>query len=152
MPNQMPNQRTRNRQRSKRRSLYCPRHGCYLDSVSRKYNLFADQVEQLQQRGLSHKNASLVFSSRRTVSLTGEWVEEFWCNECQSTEWYHVRRLDGGGSSRAAAFHLAPVAPELWQQVTGAIEANGNPSVGEFTRTQAKATGYRGLQEFNFVR
>jgi hypothetical protein len=78
----------RNRSRSKRRAIFCPIHGCYLDSVSPKYSLFADQVQQLRERGISKRNATMLLSDRTTVSLTGEWVESFWCDQCQKTEWY----------------------------------------------------------------
>jgi hypothetical protein len=40
----------RNRSRSQRRAIFCPIHGCYIDSVSQKYSLFADHVQQLQDR------------------------------------------------------------------------------------------------------
>jgi hypothetical protein len=44
----------RNRKRSKRRAIYCPIHGCYLDSASRKYTIYADKVHHLQQHGVGN--------------------------------------------------------------------------------------------------
>lgn len=128
-------QRKRNRKRSKRRSIYCPIHGCYLDSVSQKYPLFASQVGQLQQRGISRKNAQLLIADRTAVSLQGEWVEAFWCEHCQATKWYRVRKLD-------ASYIVSIAPPELWQSVSGVIDPHGNPSVGEFTKRQARMMRY----------
>lgn len=136
----------RNRKRSRRRSIYCPIHCCYLDSVSQKYPLFADKANQLQQRGFSLKRSRLVISSHGTVPLQGEWLEAFWCDHCQETKWYHICKIE----ERGYTLRLAP--RELWQQVPGVIQPAGNPSVGEFTRRQARMADARGAKEFNFVR
>ena len=135
----------RNRKRSKRRSIYCPTHNCYLDSVSPKRPLFADRPGQLQQRGVSRKNALMLVASQTAVPLTGVWLEAFWCNHCQETKWYHVRKK----GDRGYEVSVAPV--ELWQQAEGVINPHGNPSVSEFTRRHARVTGYNGLKDFRFV-
>ncbi len=135
----------RNRKRSKRRAIYCPIHGCYIDSVSQKYQLFADQPGQLQQRGMSRRNALMLVATKTTVSIEGEWLEAFWCEECQQKTWYHVCKSEG----RTYELSLAP--QELWQQVTGVIDPQGNPSVGEFTRRHSRLVGYQGMKDFQFV-
>jgi len=135
----------RNRKRSKRRAIYCPIHNSYLESRSQKYQLFADRAGQLQQRGMSRRSALLLVANKTTVSLEGEWLEAFWCEECQQTKWYHVCKLE----ERTYKVSVAP--PELWQQVTGAIDPQGNPSVGEFTRRQAKVLNYHSIKDFQFV-
>lgn len=135
----------RNRKRSKRRSIYCPIHATYLDSVSPKYNLYADRAGQLQQRGISRKNALLLIATQTAVPLTGEWLEAFWCKHCQQTQWYHVKRV----GDRAYELRLAP--QELWQQVDGVIHPQGNPSVGEFTRRQARCMQHGTIKDFRFV-
>lgn len=132
----------RNRNRSKRRSIYCPIHGCYLDSASQKYPLYADRAKQLQQRGISRRNALLLVSTQTTVPLEGEWIEAFWCGQCQQTQWYHVLRTD------ERRYELSIVPPELWEYATRVINPNGNPSVGEFTRRQARQMSYRGMRDF----
>lgn len=120
----------RNRKRSKRRSIFCPIHNCYLDSVSQKHPLYADQVAQLRQRGFSHKTATLIMSDRATVGLQGEWLEAFWCPMCQTREWYYVRKQDNR--------YLVCLAPkELWQNAAGVINPLGNPSVSEYTQRYA---------------
>lgn len=125
--------RDRNRKRSKRRAIYCPVHGCHLDSASQKYSLYADKAEQLQQRGMSKRKSRTVISSHKTVLLSGEWLEAFWCDECQAQEWYYVRQDDAGR-------HKVSLAPrELWQKVSGVKSGRGNPSVSEFTMRQARA-------------
>ncbi|NER78107.1 MAG: hypothetical protein F6K42_00730 [Leptolyngbya sp. SIO1D8] len=136
----------RNRKRSKRRAIYCPAHGCYLDSVSRKYSLFADREGQLQQRGVSRKKALLLISNYNTVRLEGEWLESFWCDQCQETTWYHVCKTGD------RIYTVKPAPKELWQQVYGVIQPAGNPSVGEFTRRQARMVGFNGVKDFRYVR
>lgn len=132
----------RNRKRSKRRAIYCPIHGSYLDSVSKKYRLFADQAGQLEQRGLSRRAASLSIANHTAVPIQGEWLEAFWCEHCQQKNWYYVRQSDDG-------IHNISLAPrELWQQVTGVIDPHGNPSVGEFTRTNAKQLSCHTINSF----
>ncbi|NEO36134.1 MAG: hypothetical protein F6J90_07270 [Moorea sp. SIOASIH] len=135
----------RNRKRSKRRAILCPIHGCYLDSVSQKYRLFADRPGQLQQRGVKQKYALMLIASKTTVALEGEWLEAFWCSECEETKWYHVCK----SGDRIYKVSLAPA--ELWQQVTGVIDPNGNSSVGEFTRRQSKRIGFYGVKDFGAI-
>jgi hypothetical protein len=40
---------------------------------------------------------------------------------------------------------------DLWQYTTGAINPDGNPSVGEFTRRNARTIDYSGIRDFHFV-
>lgn len=136
----------RNRKRSKRRSIYCPKHGCYLHSVSQKHPIYADRAEQLQQRGLTRRHALLAVATRTTVMLQGEWLEAFWCDECQTRNWYHVRRLERN------RYEVSIAPSELWQQATGVIHPYGNPSVGEFTQKLANKANYRTIREFHFMR
>ncbi|MDZ8023338.1 MAG: hypothetical protein RMX65_002655 [Nostoc sp. DedQUE01] len=135
----------RNRKRSKRRAIYCPIHGCYLESRSQKYQLFADQAGQLQERGMSRRSALMLVANQTAVSLEGEWVEAFWCDQCQQTKWYHICKTD----ERTYKVAIAP--QELWQHVTGAIDPQGNPSVGEFTRRQSRVLNYHSIKDFQFV-
>lgn len=128
-------QHKRSRKRSKRRSIYCPIHACYLDSVSQKYPLFADRAGQLQQRGIPRKNAQLLIAERTAVPLQGEWLEAFWCDQCQATKWYRVRKLDN-----SYEVSVAPI--ELWQSVSGVLHPHGNPSVSEFTKKQSRMLSY----------
>lgn len=109
-------------------------YGCYLDSVSQKHAIYADQVEQLRQRGFTHKIASLILANRTTVGIQGEWLEAFWCSHCQDKQWYYVRKQDNR--------YLVCLAPtELWQNAAGVILPQGNPSVSE--HTQRSASQYR---------
>lgn len=135
----------RNRRRSKRRAIYCPIDHRYLDSASPKYALFADHSKQLQQRGVSRKVALLLMSNKHTVALDGEWIEAFWCAECGTTQWYHVRKTGD------RSYQLSIVPPELWQQAQGVLNADGNPSVGEFTRRQSRLPGCNTFKDFKFV-
>jgi hypothetical protein len=136
----------KNRRRSKRRSIYCPIHSCYLDSMSKKYYLFADRPEQLQARGFSQLAARTSIEFHTTISITGEWLEAFWCDQCQKTQWYYVCKTGD------RAYEISPAPDELWQRVTGVVHPNGNPSVGEFTRKAARLTSYQGLKAFNTIR
>ncbi len=141
----------RNRKRSKRRAIYCLIHGCTLDSAGPKYYLFADRAGQLQQRGVSRRNALMLVANQTTVMLSGEWLEAFWCKECQETRWYHVRKQEEAEASRAAAYHLSLAPQELWQQVSGVIHPNGNPSVSEFSRRQARTLRHDRIKDFKFT-
>ncbi len=131
----------RNRKRSKRRAIYCPIHGCYMDSVSQKYGLFAQQAGQLQQRGIGRKEAMILVAAKTTVSLEGEWLEAFWCAECQEKQWYHVHK-------RESKYNLSLAPAELWQQATGVIDPHRNPSVGEFTYRQSRTMGGHTVKDF----
>lgn len=131
----------RNRKRSKRRAIYCPIHGCYMDSVSQKYGLFAQQAGQLQQRGMRRKEAMILVAAKTTVSLEGEWLEAFWCEECQEKQWYHVHK-------RESKYNLSLAPAELWQQATGVIDPHRNPSVGEFTYRQSRTMGGHTVKDF----
>jgi hypothetical protein len=132
----------RNRKRSKRRDIFCPVHGAHLDSVSQKYHLYAEHPEQLQQRGYGKKVSRLVIAQYGTVPVLNEWLEAFWCRDCQESRWYLVKKLE----AREYNIELAPTA--LWEQVSGVISAWGNPSVGEFTRRQASQHGRAGICDF----
>lgn len=139
----------RNRKRSKRRAIYCPAHGCYLDSTSRKYRLFADRPEQLRERGMKRLSALMLIKSCTAVSISGEWLEEFWCPDCQEKNWYHVRKQEEPNQRATYQLQLAP--EPLWQQVSGVIQPGGNPSVSEFTRRSARSTCYAGLRGFQLI-
>lgn len=132
----------RNRNRSKRRSIFCPHHQCHLDSVSQKYPLHTTLPEHLQQRGMGRRVALTVVASLGTVPLTGEWLEAFWCDRCQQSRWYHVHKTG------ANQYALSTVPSELWMQAAGVILPTGNPTVGEFTRRQARQTTYGGVKDF----
>ncbi len=144
---QIETPRRRNRKRPKqRRRIFCPVHGCYLDSAGPKRHLFADQAEQLRARGISHRKSRMIVATLTTVPLDGEWLEPFWCDHCEETQWYHVCKL----GDRDYALSVAP--RDLWMQAAGVLDPEGNPSVGEFTRRSASMTGYQGKKQFNFVR
>ncbi len=140
----------KNRSRSKRRAIFCPIHGCHIDSVSQKHSIYADEVAQLQQRGMSKRNAAMALSDRTTVSIAGEWIESFWCDQCQKTEWYHIKRLVVEGRN-TSQYEVLAVAPEIWQQATGVIDVNGNPSVSAFTRRQSRTMQNSSIKDFKFM-
>ena len=122
--------------RSKKRRIFCPLHDCHLDSLSQKHPLYADQIEQLHDRGVSRKLSRMLLSTHTTVALTGEWLEEFWCAECQCRNWYHVHL-----QNNVYKVELAP--QKLWQYAAGVSDPIGNSSVGEFTRNSAKRNDYQ---------
>jgi hypothetical protein len=141
----MTKRKDRPRRRSKRRSLYCPEHGCYLDSCSIKYYLYLDRENQLRVRGLSSLKAKQVIQEYKIVPLRNEWLEELWCVECQTKKWYHIRRDERSNYSIL-------VAPNsLWRQVSGVTDPSGNPSVSEFTRVHSRALNVHGLQTYRFL-
>lgn len=92
------------------------------------------------------KTAKLVINTHGTVPLSDEWLEAFWCNQCQAKRWYHVRKL---GDRQ----YVAKVAPAvLWRQVSGVIDPHRNPSISEFSDRSARgdggyAAGLRGFRQ-----
>lgn len=94
---------------------------------------------------MSRRSALMLISNKMAVPLEGEWVEAFWCEHCHQEKWYHVHKCDD------QTYRLSLVPPELWQQVTGVIHPDGNPSVGEFTRRQARLLTYNGIKDFKLV-
>jgi hypothetical protein len=131
----------RNRNRSKRRAIYCPVHNCYMDSMSQKYSLFAERPGQLQERGIRRREALMLVAAKTAVPLEGEWLEAFWCEDCQETKWYHVRK-------RESVYELSLAPTELWQQATGVINPHRNPSVSEFTFKQSRVVGGNNIKDF----
>ena len=138
----------RNRKRSQRRQIFCPVHHGYLESVSPKHSLFADCTEHLREAGFGQMTATLLMAEYTTVSLNGQWLEKFWCDDCGTAEWYRVERYQQDGRG-AARYHLSLAARELWERVAGVTHPDGNPSVGEFTRKQSKARSM--TKDFGFV-
>lgn len=115
-----------NRKRSKRRSIYCPIDKCYLHSVSQKHSLF-DSIDLLKQKKLK-------MATKTTVHLTGEWLEAFWCDRCQKTQWYHVQKLND------STYKVSVAPAEIWQQAVGVVHTEGNPTVSEFTQRNASGS------------
>ena len=122
----------RKRKHSKR-AIYCPIHNCSLDSVSHKYQLYADSPEHLQQSGVGKRSAQMLISAQGSVTLNGEWLEKFWCSSCQESNWYRV-------SKRDTTYQCNVAAREMWQRAVGVRDPQGNPSVGQFTRRHAGGT------------
>jgi len=137
----------RPRRRARRRELHCPLHPEQkIFSVSPKHHLYVTDVGQLMLRGLSKRRADeLLAAYRRVLPLTNEWIECFWCDDCASTTWWHVRRHDRHDYS------LSKVPRELWEQATGVIRAEGNPTVSQFSRRQARASGVHGMRQYHFL-
>jgi len=137
----------RSRRRSKRRELLCPKHPEQkIFSVSAKYHLYVTEIGQLMLRGLSkRKSDELLAAFNRVLPLTGEWLECFWCEDCQSSSWWHVNRHD------QQEYSLSSIPRELWEQASGVIRAEGNPTVSDFSRRQARATGVTGLRQYRFL-
>ncbi len=137
----------RPRRRARRRELRCPRHPEQkIFSVSPKHHLYVTDVGQLMLRGLSKRRADeLLAAYRRVLPLTNEWIECFWCDACACTSWWHVQRHDRHDYS------LNKVPRELWEQATGVIRVEGNPTVSQFSRRQARASGVHGMRQYRFL-
>jgi hypothetical protein len=134
----------RNRKRSKRRAIYCPIHGCYMDSVSQKHAIFTRDIDSLRKKGIGKRGAQLLLAYQNTVILNGEWLEAFWCEECQKTRWYHVQKEE-------RTYNVSEAPEQLWQQVIGVLDPNGNPSVSEFTKRQARMLSHQAVHEYRFL-
>lgn len=137
----------RPRRRARRRELRCPRHPEQkIFSVSPKHHLYVTDVGQLMLRGLSKRRADeLLAAYRRVLPLSNEWIECFWCDDCGTTSWWHVHRHERHDYS------LSTVPRELWEQATGVIRVEGNPTVSQFSRRQARAGGVHGRRQYRFL-
>jgi hypothetical protein len=137
----------RSRRRSKRRELHCPVHPEQkILSVSPKHFLYLTEVGQLIVRGLSRRRADEVLAAyNRVLPLSDEWLECFWCEACGSSSWWHVKRHDRLQHS------LTPVPRDLWLQASRVVLAEGNPTISEFSRREARAVGVRGLRQYSFL-
>lgn len=133
----------RNRKRSKRRAIYCPAHGCYLDSVSQKYLIYSNQSIHLQQHGIGKQAARRILESQSEVILRHHWLEAFWCEECQDVKWYYIQKTDQN-------YQVSIPPDELWQRAVRVTDPRGNPSVGEFTRRQARMPNHQ-IKQFRHV-
>ena len=138
---------SRNRRRSKRRQLHCPIHPDQkIVSVSAKHFLYLTDVGQLVLKGFSRRRADeLLAAYNQVLPLTDEWLECFWCEVCGSSSWWHVRRHDRLDHS------LSPVCRDLWLQASRVILPEGNPSISEFSRRQARAVGVSGMRQYRFL-
>jgi hypothetical protein len=123
----------RRNRRPKRRQLFCPAHPEQrIEGNGQKYFLHLLTPEELNARGMSHKQAQLVIEAYPVLVLSNEWLEELFCPQCGNTRWCHVTRIEG-------VLHTVRWAQrDLWQQVAHVTPVEPNPSVSEFTRRSAR--------------
>jgi hypothetical protein len=79
------------------------------------------------------------------VPLHDEWLEAFWCEGCATTSWWHVKRHE------PLLYSLQPVSRDLWELASGVIRPEGNPTVSQFTRRQARAAGVTGMRQYRYL-
>ena len=124
---------TRRRRTPSGRKLACPRH---LDKPllgnGRKYFLHLLTSEELVARGMPAGKAKLVINAYPVLVLSSEWLEELYCASCGQKRWYHLTKAPDG----AISLRLAP--RDLWGQVAHVDPIVPNPTVGEFTRREAR--------------
>ena len=89
-------------------------------------------------------SALMLIAADTAVLLTGEWLEAFWCTQCQETKWYYIRKLE-----QTYEVQLAP--RELWQQATGVLDPHGNPSISDFTRRHSRMPSMGRLKDFRYI-
>lgn len=109
--------------------------------------MYADKAGQLQERGMGRRTALLLVATKTTVLLQHEWLESFWCPQCQQTKWYHVSKNPQSNTYKVS---LAP--NELWEQVTGITNPYRNPSVSEFTQRQSRVPSSQSIKDFKFMK
>lgn len=115
-----------------------------MDSVSQKHAIFTQDLNRLRQKGIGKRNAQLLLAYQNTVVINGEWIEAFWCQDCQETKWYHIQKEE-------QTYHVSVAPARLWQQAIGVLPINGNPSVSEFTKTQARLSAYQMISAYRFL-
>ena len=130
---QSENSTKRHNRRTKKRRLFCPSHPEQrIEGNGKKYYLHLLQPEELQQRGFNTKKAQLIIDAYPVLVLSNEWLEELFCPICGTSRWCHVIKHD-------SIVHTVLWAPrELWQQVAHVDPSFANPTVGAFTRRDAR--------------
>ncbi len=133
------------RQRAAKRQLRCPAHPEQrIEGNGKKYFLHLLSPEQLQERGMSSQTARLVIEAYPVLVLSSEWLEELFCPQCGCNRWCHVTKLN-------RVEHNVRWAPrELWEQVAHVDPVGANPSVGQFTRQQARRHAHNGIRGRQF--
>ena len=97
-----------------------------------KYFLHLLSPKELQQRGMSGKEARLVIHANPVLVLSNEWLEELFCPQCGSSRCCHVIKND-------RIEHTVRWAPrELWEQVAHVDPSVANPTMSEYTRREAR--------------
>ena len=144
MPSKVSSKRTehpisgtaaRRDRRPKGRALFCPAHPDQrIEGNGRKYFLHLLSPEELQQRGMTSKQARLVINAYPVLVLSNEWLEELFCPQCGTSRWCHITKHDQVEDS----VRWAP--RDLWEQVAHVDPTAANPTVGEFTRRSARRT------------
>lgn len=131
-PDQRPRRQNR-RRRPQRRQLLCPAHPEQrISGTGKKYYLHLLSADELKARGMPEKKAKLVIQAYPVLVLSNEWLEELFCPRCGTSRWCHVRK-DGEGN-----LLVSWAKRELWQQVAHVDPLHPNPTVSEFTRSQAR--------------
>lgn len=118
----------RNRKRSKPggRRLKCLHHDCPLQSLHHKHRLFASTTQQHRQSSMAISKAATLSSEQNVIPLSNEWLENFWCQECMHTSWYHVKKSGD-------TFHLLPATRSIWRRACGVINMRGHITASDFT-------------------
>lgn len=128
-----PPRRKVKRTRSGGRRIKCPEHGCFVHSTSQKHRLFTCTAQYGQHFGANGRQA--LVETPGEVCVTDEWLEAFWCPECQDTNWHLVKKTETG-------HELASIPPRLWERTLGTVYPWGNPSVSEYSRKQSRPPQY----------
>jgi len=121
------------RSRSRKRELFCPAHpDQLLAGGGKRYYLHMLTAEELRQRGMPASKAKLLISAYPVLTLSDEWLEELFCPKCGLSRWCHVVRHN-------RVQHTVRWAPrELWERVAHVDPLQANPSIGEFSRREAR--------------
>ena len=81
---------------------------------------------------MSTKTARLVINAYPVFVLSNEWLEELYCEQCNSSHWFHIIKH----SPDQYTLRWAP--QHLWEQVAHVDPSVANPTVSEYTRKQAR--------------
>ncbi|MCX5967593.1 MAG: hypothetical protein NTV57_08135 [Cyanobacteria bacterium] len=98
----------------------------------RKYFLHLLTPEELVARGMPASKAKLVINAFQVLVLSNEWLEELYCASCGQKRWYHLTKAPD------SAISLRLASRDLWSQVAHVDPTMPNPTVGEFTRREAR--------------
>jgi hypothetical protein len=67
------------------------------------------------------QNILTLLATEATAMMEDEWLEAFWCDECQETQWYHVKKIvsDTQGKSARISYEISVVSrSDFWQSTS----------------------------------
>ena len=125
----------RKRKRNYRRNISCPINDCHIQSTGEKYRLTTlyEDIPTFTQQERSRDNIIYLTAAKIPCYLEDEWLECFWCSECNKNNFYHVKKWRNGSYQA-----LPPIATSAWNRAVGVAYPEGIPGISQYSQRFAK--------------